>query len=80
MKCRHANLEAIRKDPALFKQFIRERVKGGQDEGNQAVFEAAMASAPGSASADGQSLKSRDASFSEPQARANASPDTVAKH
>jgi hypothetical protein len=74
------SLEEVRKDPKLLKQFIKERVKDGQGEGDEAQFEAALGSIlKSSPEADPASPKVSDADYSGTQTRPDTSADASAK-
>lgn len=48
------SLEEVRKDPKLLKQFIRERTKDGQGEGDETKMEEALASMLKTSPTDGK--------------------------
>lgn len=74
------SLEEVRKDPKLLKQFIRERVKDGQGEGNFDRFDNTLGSmVRNSPASDPSSPKVSDADCSGTQTRPGTSPSASAK-
>lgn len=74
------SLEEVRKDAALLKQFIKERVSDEQDVGDQERFDAALGSILKTTPANGPaSPKASDADCSETQTRPDILPDASAK-
>lgn len=74
------SLEEVRKDPKLLKQFIRERQASGQADGNEAVFDASLASIlKTSPEAGSSSSAASDADCSGTQTRPNTSANASAK-
>lgn len=74
------SLEEVRKDPALLKQFIKERVKDGYGSGDAGELDAGLASILRNSPADGQaSQKVSDAGYSGTQTHPDISPNASAK-
>lgn len=74
------SLEEVRKDPALLKQFIKERVRDGYGEGDADQVDDALTSILKSSPADGQtSPKASDADCSGTQTRPDTSADASVK-
>lgn len=74
------SLEEVRKDPALLKQFIKERVSDEQGVGDQEQFDAALGSILKTTPAtDPASQKASDADCSGTQTRPDTSPNASAK-
>lgn len=77
---KYTSLEEVRKDPALLKQFIKERISDDQGVGDQERFDATLGSIIKSSPASDQaSQKASDADYSGTQTRPDTSQDASAK-